>query len=191
MNRWRIPVIFIVLTFFLVSSCRNDEAVSSVSLENRIREILNMPTFEHVYRDIIYLGEERKFLKIIPTMEKRLLFSINVHVKAGIDLSEGIEVVRKDKGVIQVYLPPAKILVIDADETSINQYFASAWGGEIERLDYYDEIGAAKEDIRLDALRRGILDNAEANGKKLLEKFLKLAGYTTIEFKRLNSGDTS
>jgi hypothetical protein len=148
-----------------------------------------MPTFEHVYRDIIYLGEERKFLKIIPTMEKRLLFSINVHVQAGIDLTEGIEIIPGEKGEIEVHLPPAKILVIDADEASINQYFASAWGGEIERLDYYDEIGAAKEDIRQDALRRGILANAEANGQKLLEKFLILAGYTDVRFKQLKTGD--
>jgi hypothetical protein len=184
-KRWW-PIFFFVPLLF--TSCGVDETADFDTLENRVREILDLPTFEHVYRDIIYLGEEKKFLNFIPTMEKRLLFAIDVHVQAGIDLSDGIKLAPGEKGEITVYLPPAKILLIDADESSITQYFATAWGGEIERLDYYDEIGAAKEEIRTDAIRRGILTKAGENGQKLLTNFLNLAGFPTVRFEPLKTG---
>jgi hypothetical protein len=42
------------------------------------------------------------------------------------------------------------------------------FGGEINRLDYYDEIAESKKRLVSDALRRGILDQAGRNAESLI-----------------------
>lgn len=154
-------------------------------VETRIREILSLPTYEHVYRDVVYVGEEAKFLGIIPTKDKRTLFSIDVNVRAGIDFTEGIDVSVGSDGTAVVKLPPAKILSIDADEQTIHQYFVKDLGGNLSRIQYYEEINRKKEFLEADAVERGILVKAEVNAKLLIRNFLELAGFEQVEFDEL------
>lgn len=174
----------VILLIFALLACESNNTPPPDELETHIREILTLPTYEHVYRDIIYVGEEAKFLGIT-TAEKKLLFSIDVVVQAGIDLSNGIEITPKQKNSVEVKLPPAEILLIDADENSINQYFVKERGKSVSRLEYYDEIDRQKAVIREDALERNILVKAEENAKKLIEKFLSLAGFEEVVFKEI------
>ncbi len=153
-------------------------------METHIREILSLPTYEHIYRDIIYVGEEASFL-MFKTVDTKLLFSIDVKVQAGIDLKKGIELVPGKNGTITVHLPRAAILLVDADENSIHQYFLKERGKEITRLSYYDEISRQKEQIEKDAIDRNILFKAEENAKKLIKKFLTLAGFKNVVFKTI------
>jgi hypothetical protein len=174
----------VILFIFALLACESSTPPPPNELEAHIREILTLPTYEHVYRDIIYVGEEAKFLGIT-TAEKKLLFSIDVVVQAGIDLSNGIEITPKQKNTVEVKLPPPEILLIDADENSINQYFVKERGKSVSRLEYYDEIDRQKAVIREDALERNILVKAEENAKKLIEKFLSLAGFEEVVFKEI------
>jgi hypothetical protein len=131
-----------------------------------------MPTFEHVYRDVVFLDRERTFL-IFKTVDAEVLFSIDVRVQAGIDLQDGFSVDRKRREGLTVTLPPAKILLVDADEESIHQYFLKEIGGGISRLDYYDEINLKKDDLIQDAVERGILQRATDNARLLIRSFLE------------------
>jgi hypothetical protein len=176
------------LLFCSLLSCEESRTPPPDKLETHIREILTLPTYEHVYRDIIYVGEEATFLGIT-TAEKKLLFSIDVVVQAGIDLSKGIEIIPQQKNTVVVKLPAPEILLIDADENSINQYFVKERGKSVSRLEYYDEIDRQKVVIREDALKRNILVKAEENAKKLIAKFLSLAGFEEVIFKELESAE--
>ena len=84
-----------------------------------MRDLLAIHTMEHVYRDVVYFGEEESFL-FIPTVDRRVLFSVNIRVQAGIDLTDGIEVFRSEDNDSEVFvrLPPAEILLVDADEST-------------------------------------------------------------------------
>ena len=117
------------------------------------------------------------------TMHTQVLFSIDIRVQAGIDFSEGMLVRpnRDGKSVI-VRLPQARVLLVDADESSITQYFVKESGGGIERLDYYDEIDRVKEEILADALGREILQKAEANARNLIIGLLTAAGFEEVRF---------
>lgn len=141
-------------------------------ISRHIRSILELPTYEHVYRDVVYLDRERSFL-IFKTMDTEVLFAVNVRIQAGIDLADGFSVRRRLGDGLIVQLPPAGILLADADEASIEQYFLKEIGGGISRLDYYDEISLKKDELTADAVERGILERANENARFLVQSFLE------------------
>jgi len=165
----------------LFASC-DRTAQDSALLEQKVRTILELPTYEQVYRDIVYVDRERSFL-VFRTMQAQVLFSIDIRVQAGFDLAEGLSVTHgPDRRSVTVRLPEAKILLVDADETTIRQYFLKESGGSLDRLDYYDEIDRIKERIRSDAIDREILGKASANARRLISGLLTAAGYEEVRF---------
>ncbi len=173
-----------------IGGCSKPELPTQDEVESRIRDILSIPTFQHVYRDVIYVGEEARFLGIL-TKDKKALFAIDVIVQAGIDLSEGIDIRFLDSDSAVVTMPSATILSIDADENTIHQYFVRERGGSLSTLQYYDEINKKKELLEEDAISRGILYKAETNAVQLIRNFLELTGYEDIEFRNVpNERDT-
>lgn len=189
-----------VLVFYLLmavttlfSGC---DAASRLSLpddaeiKRRVSTVLEMPTYEYMYRDIVYIADQASFLGI-RHRDTQLLFAIDVRLQAGIDLKKGFSVTPSRSGAIEVRLPAPEILLVDADESSIHQYFKREYGGEINRLDYYDEIDRSKEKIRTDATSRGVLVRAEENAASLIESVAGQAGFTEVSiiFEESPSGD--
>ena len=156
----------------------------------RSRKILELQSCEYVYRDVVYLGQLEKFLGIITSKETKVLFSINLRVKAGIDLSQKFEItpVQAASGnsgpAIRIRLPIAKILSVDADETTIHQYFVYEYGlmaeEKINLLDVQDELSKAKERAKNDAIKRNILNTAWNNSGNILRNLFHLAGFKTV-----------
>ena len=155
----------------------------------KVGRLLSMPAVEHEYRDIIYIDSEKSFF-FIPTASKRLLFSVNIRVQAGIDLTRGYELIpRPGKGgAITVRLPPSEILLVDADEESIYQYFVREKRDRIRLLEFGDEIRRLKDRVRSDAEQRGILVQADENVRKLIGNFLKIQGFDEVTFETLTAG---
>ena len=176
-----LKTLVLLVSLSLAAGCAADKQRDIEQISTRIRSILELPTFEHVYRDVVYIDRERSFL-IFKTMDTEVLFAINVRIQAGIDLSDGFAVYRTRKEGITVELPPAKILLADADEESIEQYFLKEIGGSISRLDYYDEINVKKEELISDAVDRGILDRAAENARLLIGGFLENARGESVTF---------
>src|SRR6056297_3182549 len=112
----------IVALLLAASGCPFQKRPDIPQIETRIREICELPGYEHIYREIIYLDEQTSFLAI-PVVDKRVLFSVDVRIQAGIDLNKGFSVEPVSRKVVRVYLPGAEILLADADEGSIHQYF--------------------------------------------------------------------
>ncbi len=148
-------------------------------IERRVRTILELPTYEHVYHNVIYLGEEARFLGI-KHLDKRLLFSVDVTVRAGIDLRKGIDIEPTSTGTLRIGLPSPEVLLADADEATIREYFAKEFGGKISRLEYYDEIDKSKARSVEDAIERGILEEAGRQAKALIEGLLLSLGLSEV-----------
>ncbi len=180
-----------MLYFFLIftlTSCANNEYRELDLVRRQIRSVLELPSYEHVYHEVIYLGEESSFLGI-KTRDKRLLFSLDMHVQAGIELDKGIRLIPGKKGSLNVQLPPPSILLIDADEESIHQYFILERGSAITQTDFYREIEASKASIMEDSLKRGILQKARENARDMVRSILLGAGFSDIRF--LETGSAS
>jgi hypothetical protein len=171
-----VPLIFL--------SCAAEPEPDLPELERRVSNVLRLHSYEHVYRDIVYFGEERSFL-FFKTMDRRLLFSVDIVVSAGVDLTDGIVLMQDENQPqrIVVQLPPTQILEVDADESSIYQYFERDRGGEVGWLEYGAEIEAVKERIRADAVDRGILHKAEQNARGVITNFFELAGFEEVVFR--------
>lgn len=180
----RIPVLLLIVAVALLAvGCFPPQPMPSVEVERRVRDLLELHTYEHIYRDIVYFGEERSFL-FFKTMDRRLLFSVNFRVRAGMDLTEGLRVIPDEADPTRLYvrLPAPRVLLVDADEESIHQYFVREQGGPITWLEYSDQLEAAKDRIRREAIDRGILEQAEQNAVRVLENFFTLAGFSTVQF---------
>ncbi|MFP4374681.1 MAG: DUF4230 domain-containing protein [Spirochaetaceae bacterium] len=183
MSRLPPRVILLIVPLSLLG-CAADPEADIPDLEHRVTNVLQLHSYEHVYRDIVYFGEERSFL-FFKTMDRRLLFSVDIIVQAGVDLEEGIEVMtdggNPDRIIVQ--LPRARILRVDADEASINQYFSRTRGGDVGWLEYGAEIERVKDRVRADAVERGILAKAEDNAREMVKNFFALAGFEEVVFR--------
>ena len=113
-----------------------------------------------------------------------MLFSVDIRVRAGVDLARGVIVTpdRRDPNRIYVRLPEPEILAVDADESSIEEYFIREQGGRIGLLELTDQLEEAKERIAREAVERGILDRADENARRLITGFLAMAGFTEVVF---------
>jgi len=181
---------FSLLLILILGSCGISERKTLPSqdeIQRRVSAVLELPTYEYIYRDIVYIAEQASFLGI-RHRDTQLLFAVDVRLQAGIDLQKGFSIRPlsarpfSSPGV-EVRIPEPEILLIDADESSIRQYFKREFGGEINRLDYYDEISRSKEKIREDAFERGVLDQARKNAVSLIESVLHQAGFNEIDIR--------
>lgn len=166
----------------LVAGCRR-QTIDTSQIATQLRNLLQLSTAEYIYRQIGYLGEEKSFL-FFKTMDKRLLYSVNIHVLAGVDLRDelGISVEPKDPRRVTVTLPSARVLQVDADESTLHQYFARSFGGTVSWLEYGDQIAALESATKKDAIERGILDRADANARRIVGAFLTSAGFSSVDF---------
>jgi hypothetical protein len=184
-----------ILLFLAFGSCRISERKvlpSQDEIQRRVSAVLELPTYEYIYRDIVYIAEQASFLGI-RHRDTQLLFAVDVRLQAGIDLRKGFSVrpitARPLSAPrVEVRLPEPEVLLIDADESSIQQYFKREFGGEINRLDYYDEISRSKEKIREDAVERGVLEQARKNAVSLIESVLGHAGFEEIDIRFADGG---
>lgn len=162
------------------SGCARPPA-SVTTVESRIRSILEFPVVEYVYRDVVYLGDTRSFL-FIKTLDRRLLFSVRLRVRAGMDLRSGFRLIadRGNPKRIYVQLPASRILLVDADEGSIRQYFE--FGERFSRLEYTNALEQVKPKAEEDARARGILEKSDENAKRIIRSFLAAAGFERIDF---------
>jgi len=152
------------------------------SLERRVSSLLELQTVEYVYRDIVYFGEQESFLGIFRTRDQQLLFAVRLRVQAGVDLTKGVEVLRdrNNPELVVVRIPSPEVLLVDAVEDSIEQFFVRERGGSIEWDQVSGEMESVKKRVKADAVEKGILNRAEENAIELIEEVLGLAGFEEI-----------
>lgn len=156
---------------------------------SRIEQVRRLTTTSYRYRDVVYFAEATRILGI-PAADRELLFSIEIAVDAGVDLSAGFELQVDDDDRVFVTLPAASILQVDADERSIDQHLVREGLGGIDWLDVADEVERAKERNRADAVERGILEQAERQAEIVIANLLRGVGYQTVEVRfRGDSGE--
>jgi hypothetical protein len=160
----------------------HDADPRGLPLERRISSLLELNTVEYVYRDIVYFGEQESFLGIFRTRDQQLLFAVRLRVQAGVDLSKGVEVLTDpdNPNMALVRIPSPEVLLVDAKEGSIEQFFVRERGGSIEWDQVSAEMESVKERVKADAVEKGILNQAEENAVELIEEVLGVAGFEEV-----------
>ena len=167
--------LFTTAVFFYRQS-RYQSLQTLEQLEDRVQRMERLITARQTYREVIYT--ERKLL----LSDKRVLFSLIFTVEAGFKL-ENCRVEKQSDGGVIVYLPPVEILSIDADETSIKQYFAKEQFSMIRFSDFSSVIEKEKERILEEARLSGLKNRALSNGINTITSLFRLAGIDNVTVK--------
>lgn len=165
--------LFILLTDYKLPGWKERE---QHILEEKVRSLQELVTVNQIFRDLIY-AEEKRFLA-----EKRVLFAIQIHIHAGVDL-ENAEVEWSRQGIPQLTIDPPAILSIDADEESIEQIYIKEQLSKIVQSDYMPVLMEEKKRLEKEALERGILLEAEDQAISILEQLFHLAGYSEVDIR--------
>ncbi|MFW5745462.1 MAG: hypothetical protein ACOC2D_19475, partial [Spirochaetota bacterium] len=56
--------LLVAWSIVVTSGCAPVSRAELVRMEDRIESLLELSTYEHIYRDLVYFGEERSFLFI-------------------------------------------------------------------------------------------------------------------------------
>lgn len=167
-------LITLVVTFFFLSLEYRDQKLQSYG--NRIKDLEEIVTARQIYRNVIYTEIKENFI-----VDKRSLFTIEYIVTAGVDLSSGVNIDVK-YNTIRVSYPYPKILSVDADESTIDEYFSLQRFGKLKQSDYLNILYDEKERIKEDALNAGILERADKNIQSLITGILNDGGIDRIDF---------
>ena len=180
---WEVLVIALSLTIIaavilLIIQDRRDRGHLEV-LEQRLRKIRRLGTVRQIYRSVIYF-EEKNFWR----GGKMVLFTVEHGITAGIDLSEGFTLGKRIDGSVEVKLPPARILSVDADEGSIHQMLLreGLFNNPVRIGDYMPSVIAQGEVTREAALEEGILHLAERSARSAITRILGLGGIDDVNF---------
>jgi len=173
----------VVLLVFLLSLELRDKKIEEAA--NKIRRLEELVTARQIYRNVIYTEVKESLI-----VDKRSLFTINYIVTAGVDLSSGFTL-KADGNRIVVTYPYPKILSIDADESSIDEYFALERFGKIRQSDYLDKVYDERERIRTEALGSELLERADRNLQNLISRVLHDRGIENIRFQSVGKGGGS
>lgn len=165
-------ILFLITIFFLFNYRKNRQINNEIL--NQIEQIEDLITAKQIYREILYSKETKDFLWI-PLSNKEFLISVNYIVTAGIDISKGYEVNRQNS-IITITLPKADVLSIDADDSSIKEYFIKKRFSELYRDDYFSMIQESKEEILKGESIKILLEESENSAKTVLETLLGMSG---------------
>jgi len=173
----------VVLLVFLLSLELRDKKIEEAA--NKIRRLEELVTARQIYRNVIYTEVKESLI-----VDKRSLFTINYIVTAGVDLSSGFTL-KADGNRIVVTYPYPKILSIDADESSIDEYFALERFGKIRQSDYLNKVYDERERIRSEALGSELLERADRNLQNLISGILHDRGIEEIRYQSVGKGGGS
>ncbi len=140
-------------------------------------------TAEYIYRNVIYASRDRLLLGRLPAGSTEVLFSVSIRVQAGVDLSQGYSVAvsaeKADRAFVT--LPEPTVFVVDADESTIEEYFSEERLMRLNWLDLGREIELQKSVAREDAVQRGLLTRARTNAISVITELFALAGFAEVD----------
>ena len=161
-----------------------ERVVDLTTLVTQVRELNRLETAS---MRVIHVGTITQSYKVIPDSlaGDEITFLATGDVIAGLDLSQlkPEDVWRSPDGAINLRLPPPQILVsrVDNKESRV----INRETGMLRRSDVDLETRArqhAEENIRAEALQKGILPLAAQNGEKKLAELLRTLGAEKVRF---------
>ena len=166
----------------------DEKTVDIATLVTQVRELNRLETAS---MRVMHVGTISQTYKMVPNAlaADEITFLATGDVYAGIDLSQlrQEDVWRSPDGTVNVRLPKAQVLVTRVDNGQSRVLTRKT--GVLRRADVDLETRArqrAEENIRAEALKRGILKIAADSGEKKMAELLHTFGAEKVRF--VNSG---
>lgn len=163
---------------------RKEETVDLSTLVTRVRELNRLETAS---MHITHISTTTQTYEMVPDAfaGDQLTFLAAGDVIAGVDLSllKREDVWRQPDGTLVMRMPPSQVLVsrVDNRESRV----ISRKTGILRRADINLESRArqrAEQEIRNEAMRKGILDLASHNAEAKLAEFMHTVGFKKVTF---------
>jgi len=161
-----------------------EKTIDVAALVTQVRELQRLETAS---MHVIHVGRVSQTYKMVPDAlaGDEITFLAAGDVIAGIDLSrlQQKDVWRSPDGTLNLRLPPAQILVTRVDNNESRVIARNT--GVLRRRDIDLETRArqhAEENIRAEALRKGVLTIAQHSGEKKMSEFLHTVGFAKVRF---------
>lgn len=161
-----------------------EKQIDIATLVTQVRELNRLETAS---MRVMHVGTITQTYKLVPNSlgGDEITFLATGDVIAGIDLSHlrQEDVWRSPDGTINLRLPASQILVSRVDNEQSRVLTRKT--GVLRRADVDLETRArqhAEENIRAEALKRGILKMASDNGEKKMAELLHTFGFSKVRF---------
>lgn len=187
-------VLFVVVTVSFFKSAKRAITEQVLAPQERVIDISTLVTqvrelnrLETASMRVMHVGTITQTYKMVPNAlgGDEITFLATGDVIAGIDLSRlgPNDVWREPHGAIALRLPAAEILVSRVDNKESRVLTRKT--GMMRRADIDLETRArqhAEDNIRAEALKKGILPMASGNAEKKMADFLKALGFQKVRF---------
>jgi len=177
---WRAAKRAVVETVFTPQ----EQTIDLGTLVTQVRELNRLETAS---MHVLHVGRVTQTYRLVPDAlaGDEITFLAAGDVIAGLDLSrlQPQDAWRSPDGTINLRLPPPQILVSRVDNTESRVIARKT--GMLRRADVDLETRArqhAEENIRAEALKKGILPLAAENGEKKMAEFLRVLGFEKVRF---------
>jgi hypothetical protein len=157
-----------LLFVFLLIACTPGMDPSEV--QHRIQSLFELPTVEMVFRDVIYHKSHQQVFGVVNYDFRETLFRVSIRIQAGFDLSSPKFAVVRDQQRVTIKLPPPTILLVDADDESLYEYFAR--DNSIGWQNLQNAKKKQLEQAQIRAVQLGILNEAKRNARLRLAELM-------------------
>lgn len=181
---WFFVFTTIVLAVLLIlnrSKKEDKPSYDSSTVFSKISHIQELSTVKYNYTGVIGYKDAMKIFNMnIPLTEKFFLVKYNGYLKAGVDFDRIVVDVSEDR--VHVSVPRARIFDIVIDENSITVYNESDNAfNPIKISDYNQALAKEKDTMRKDAIKQGILRDANQHAELAIKSLLKEMGFEDVD----------
>jgi|SRR6185436_10596863 len=159
----------------------------TIDLSTLVTQVRELNRLETASMHVLHIGRVTQTYKLVPDAlgGDEITFLATGDVIAGIDLAtlQRNDVWRSPDGTINLRLPPAQVLVTRVDNAQSR--VLSRKTGVLRRADVDLETRArqhAEENIRAEAIKKGVVTMAQQNGEKKMAEFLHTLGFDKVRF---------
>lgn len=168
---------------FIVNKANNarDKRYDTSTVLSKIVHIQELATIKYNYAGVIGYKDVMKILNInVPLTEKYFLLKYNGYLKAGVDFSRIVVDINGE--TVHVSMPRAQVFDMVIDENSVKVYDESDNAfNPIKISDYNNALAKEKETMRRDAVRQGVLKDAEGQAELAVKSLLREMGFKNID----------
>lgn len=186
-DKWQIRYLLACLTIWIGAvGCSGPKVPDVPATITALQQTQELATVEYTYTKVVKASDNETWYKI---GDRKILITCEARVKAGYDLSKldprYVDISKKKiiitlppPQILSLNIPPEEIRVAYEDIGFFRSRFDAGAQNEVMRL--------AEAQIRQQADKDAILQDAEKNGKLWLTGFLTSLGFEQVEIKTGN-----
>lgn len=168
-------ILLLALPLSVLYLTRQKEQKRVSEIRGQLEQLGELITITQLYRSVFYTREKKNFIQ-----DKSILFTAEFIVQAGVDLSEGFDISVKG-GQARLILPPGRIFLVDADDTSFRQILIKEKFSSINTGDFLPLISEEADSIEEQAVNQGLPGAAEDKAVILMKGILRAAGVDNVQ----------